>query len=159
VRSLTPVQVLCLSTLVLINGWFIGVIAFADWRLEAAADSPTGVAVTGAVVKGGRTVPPLESFNQVLAQPVFFKSRQPFVAIQAKPAAVIAPAPDPGFIVGGVIIRGGVRKAFIYTRDKSVGAWTEVGQKVMGWEVRSVDENDVTVEQQGRSLKVRLYSR
>lgn len=160
-RGLNPIQVFCLSALVLINSWFIGIMALSDWRFAATAELPTVAAVTKAVVKGSQAAPPLESFNQVVAQPVFFKSRQPFVAVQTKPAAVMALAPvvDPGFIVGGISIRHGVRKAFIYTRDKSVGAWTEVGQKVIGWEVRSVDENDVTLEQQGRLLNIRLYAR
>ena len=78
------------------------------------------------------------------------------------PPAVIAPPPpvviDPGLVLGGVLIKNGVRKAYVFSRaNTGGGAWISEGQDFMGWSIKSVSGAGAKLEQQGRSIDLRLY--
>jgi hypothetical protein len=102
----------------------------------------------------------LESYQQILAQPIFYKTRKPFVpppptpVVNATPPATVV---DPGFIVAGVIITGEIKRAYIYTKTNNSGTWTKEGEDFLGWKVRSVDRDSVRLEQAGRTIEISLY--
>jgi hypothetical protein len=109
---------------------------------------------------------PIEGYQQILARPVFFKSREPYVPPPpppppAPPPAVIMPPPpvviDPGLVLGGIMIKNDVRKAFVFSRAGADGSWTAEGEEFMGWKVRSINGTGAKLEQQGRSIELQLY--
>jgi hypothetical protein len=89
---------------------------------------------------------PIEDYSLILAHPVFFKSREPFVPTPPPPPAPVkaAPAPpppvvDPGLVLGGVMAIGHLRKAYLLTKANPAGSWVSEGDTFMGWIIRSVD--------------------
>ncbi|OIQ69384.1 hypothetical protein GALL_490140 [mine drainage metagenome] len=123
----------------------------ADWNLGLSA--PVGSVATRK---------PIEAYKQILARPIFFKSREPFVpAPPPPPQALTAATPpiavDPGLVLGGVMIKKDVRKAFVFSRAGSGGAWIGEGDDFMGWQIRSIDKTSAKLEQKGRSIDLQLY--
>jgi hypothetical protein len=123
----------------------------ADWNLGLSA--PIG---------GVANRKPIEAYKQILARPLFFKSREPFVPAPPPPAlALIAATPpvvvDPGLVLGGVMIKNDVRKAFVFNRAGSGGVWIGEGDDFMGWQIRSIEKTSAKLEQKGRSIDLQLY--
>ncbi|HXO69416.1 MAG TPA: hypothetical protein VN838_10680 [Bradyrhizobium sp.] len=105
---------------------------------------------------------PIGAYTQILAHPVFFKSREPYVPPPPPPPPVaIAPPPpmvvDPGLVLGGVMIKKDVRKAYLFGRAGASGAWTSEGDEFQGWRVKSITRIGVKLEQNGRSIDLQLY--
>ncbi len=106
---------------------------------------------------------PLESYAQILARPVFFKSREPFVAPPPTPPQPPAQvqssvaAGDPGLIVEGVMIKAGLSRVFLLSRGGANGTWVSEGEAFQGWQVKSIDRTGVKLEQSGRPLELQLY--
>jgi hypothetical protein len=104
---------------------------------------------------------PVESYGQILARPVLFKSREPFVPPPpAAPAVTVLPPPpvvDPGLAVGGVMIRSGLSKAYLFSKAGPSGTWAGEGETFQGWKVKSVNRSGVKLEQTGRSIDLSLY--
>jgi hypothetical protein len=106
---------------------------------------------------------PLTVYGSILAQPIFFKSRQPFVPPPPVPPPVPkapAPAPvfiDPGLVLGGVIITPDVKKAYLFNKTDSRGTWASEGDSFMGWTVQSIDAESAKLLQASRTLHLQLY--
>jgi len=104
----------------------------------------------------------VESYGQILARPVLFKSREPFVPTPPAPppAVTVAPPPvvaDPGLAVGGVMIKNGLSKAYLFSKAGPGGTWAGEGESFQGWKVKSVKSTGVKLEQTGRSIELSLY--
>ena len=72
----------------------------------------------------------------------------------------VAPPPvavDPGLVVGGVMIKRGLSKAYLFSKAGSCGAWAGEGETFQGWKVKSVKSTGVKLEQTGRSIELSLY--
>jgi hypothetical protein len=113
-------------------------------------------------IEGATGRKPLGAYAQILAHPLFFKSREPFVAAPPPPQ----PPPqtqsstamsDPGLIVEGVMIRAGLSRAFLLSSGGMNGAWVSEGEVFQGWQVKSIDRSGVKLEQGGRPLDLQLY--
>jgi hypothetical protein len=51
-------------------------------------------------------------------------------------------AVDPGLVIGGVMLKNGLSKAFLFTKTgPSAGTWTGEGEEFQGWWVRSIDNS------------------
>jgi hypothetical protein len=105
---------------------------------------------------------PVESYGQILARPVLFKSREPFVpAPPVPPSVTVTPPPpvvaDPGLAVGGVMIKNGLSKAYLFSKAGPGGAWAGEGETFQGWKVKSIKNTGVKLEQTGRSIELSLY--
>lgn len=105
---------------------------------------------------------PIEAYRLIVASPVFFKSREPYVSPPPAPPPVLMAAPspvvvDPGLVLGGVMIKSGVRKAYVYSRAGAGGTWTAEGEEFMGWKIRSINGTGAKIEQHGRSIDLQLY--
>jgi hypothetical protein len=123
----------------------------ADWNLGLSA--PVG---------NVNNRKPIEAYKQILARPVFFKSREPFVPPPPPPPPVLIAAPppvvvDPGLVLGGVMIKNDVRKAYVFSRASAGGAWIGEGDDFMGWQIRSINRTSAKLEQKGRSIDLQLY--
>jgi hypothetical protein len=105
---------------------------------------------------------PIDAYGQILAHPVFFKSREPFVPAPPAPPPTPALPPvaavvDPGLIVGGVMMKSGLSKAYLFSRAGSGGTWASEGEIFQGWQVKAIDKSGVKLEQGGRSIDLQLY--
>jgi hypothetical protein len=146
-----------------LNAWLLTVIAIeivfdgpsatdkVDWNLGLSA--PAGNVANRK---------PIESYRQTLARPVFFKSREPFVPTPPSPPPVLIATPpptvvDPGLVLGGVMIKKDVKKAYVFSRASANGAWTSEGDEFLGWQIRSISKAGAKLEQKGRSIDLQLY--
>ena len=156
-------SLLLLALFVLNAGLLVGVAIQVNVKFAPIADSTDGVISLPQAVNEAGTRKPLEAYDEILAHPVFFRSREPFI-----PAPASSPEPtdtpetpvvaDPDFAVGGVVISNGLAKAFLFSRDGSmIGIWVNQGETVQGWQVKSVTKSGVVLEQTGRSIELQLY--
>jgi len=125
------------------------------WLLALAVDGPAPEA--GVPVPVVRPDPPL-------SEVAFLKTRAPYVppppAPPPLPKPVAAPpsAPvDPGLSLGGVVIMEDARKAYIFNRADSRGAWLSEGETILGWQVESIDALTARLQQAGRTIELELY--
>jgi len=114
----------------------------------------------------GRVGPPAADYGEILARPVFFKSRAPYVPppvvpptapMPPKPAPMAVINADPGLTLAGVMITESVRKAYLVKKADSRGTWASEGEDLMGWKVRSVNATAVKLQQQDRIVELQLY--
>jgi hypothetical protein len=110
---------------------------------------------------------PLSAYHQTTAHPVFFKTRQPFVAPPppapppppvARPNLPPPPVVDPGLAVGGVVITSGAKKAYLFRKTDRTGSWLAEGEEIMGWKVQSIDSTGAKLQKDGRDLELPLYA-
>jgi hypothetical protein len=116
-----------------------------------------------ATAEGAAKAKPVEAYGEILAHPVFFKTRAPWVAPPPPPPPpppqIAAPPPvDPGLALGGVTIARGVRKAYLLSRTDPKGTWVNEGDSFMGWTVEAVGSTSTKLQQQGRTIELELYA-
>jgi hypothetical protein len=110
----------------------------------------------------------LSAYQQTMAHPVFFKTRQPFVPPPpppppappqvARPAPPPAPPADPGLALGGVVINGDVKKAYLFRKADHTGSWLTEGEEIMGWKVLFIDGGGAKLHKDGRNIELPLYA-
>jgi hypothetical protein len=128
--------------------------AKVEWRPQLSTSGDDG---------GGQKR--IEDYPMISAHPIFYRSREPFVAPPppAPPAPVkAAPAPppaivDPGLVLGGVMNIGQLWKAYLLTKTNPAGSWVSEGDIFMGWIIKSVDGASAKVQQQDRTIELQLY--
>jgi hypothetical protein len=161
----SPLTAACLLALAAANACLLAVIAGEYLQDADAAVGPLEwspkLSTTSAAAPHLR---PAENYASTLAHPVFFKSRQPFVAPPPAPAPVVKPpAPpvstDPGMALAGVMIAGGRRKAYLVNKADSSGTWASEGESLSGWTIRSIEPTAVKLQQQERLVELLLYPR
>jgi hypothetical protein len=108
---------------------------------------------------------PIAEYRETLARPLFAKTRAPYVAPPPPPPPVAPPPPpppapvlvDPGFSVGGVMITEALRKAYLMKKPEPRGVWVGEGEDFMGWKVQSISASVATLQQNDRTVELRLY--
>jgi hypothetical protein len=163
---IAPLAAAALAALAGINVWVLTVI-FADASGEEAPPvaAPAWEAKLSGSGREGAAPKQISAYRQTLAQPVFFKSREPYVApprpvAPPVPAAMPkppAPVVDPGLTVGGIIIGGGLRKAYIQGKSEPRGSWVSEGETLTGWKVQAIDAGGVKLQQQDHTIELQLY--
>ena len=156
-----PLRAIGLTLLLALNVWLLAAAATAlvsDGRPAADKVNWNFDRTELAATAGARK--PLEAYGQTLARPIFFPSREPFVPAPPPPP----PTPqfataqvDPGLMLGGVMIKQGVKKAYVYSRAGPDGAWIGERDRFMGWELKSIGRGSAKLELQGRSIELHLY--
>jgi hypothetical protein len=111
---------------------------------------------------------PLNAYQQTTAHPIFFKTRQPFVPLPPPPPPAPPPPPkanppppaivDPGLAVGGVIIGGGTKKAYLFRKADRIGSWLAEGEEITGWKAQAIDSGSATLQKDGRNIELPLYA-
>jgi hypothetical protein len=162
---IAPLAAAGLVALAAVNAWLIGIVL-----ADPNADEPAGIAAPAWNPKlsdaGTAAAKPIGSYRQTLAQPVFFKTREPYVAAPRAappptPAVVAKPPPpvivDPGLAVTGIIISPGVRKAYLHGKTDAHGSWVSEGESLTGWKVQTIDSGGVKLQQQDRTIELQLY--
>lgn len=165
---IAPLAALVLAVLAGVNLWLLTVV-FGDAAGEepAAAVAPAWDAKPPVSGRDDAITKPISAYRQMLAQPVFFKSREPYVpprpAPPPAPAVLAKPPPsppvvvDPGLTVAGIIIGEGVRKAFILGKSEPHGSWVAEGESLTGWKVQAIDPAGVKLKQQDHTIELQLY--
>jgi hypothetical protein len=105
------------------------------------------------------------AYQQALAHPIFFKTRLTFAPPPppppppvSRPAPPPAPAADPGLAVGGVVINGEVKNAYVFRKADHSGSWLAEGEEIMGWKVHSIDNGGAKLRKDDRNIELQLYT-
>lgn len=162
---IAPLAAIGLAALAGTNAWLLTIVV-----ADLAGEEPAAIAApawnpklsgTGDELAAAR---PIDAYRQTLAHPVFFKTREPYVApprpVAPTPAALPKAPPvivDPGLIVAGIIIGHGVRKAYIHGKTDPHGSWVAEGESLTGWKVEAIDADGVKLHQQDRTIELQLY--
>jgi hypothetical protein len=100
--------------------------------------------------------------DPVLARPIFFSSRKPFepppVSEVSPPPAPKPPPPDPVFVVDGIMLTAGGRKAHLRQPRESDGRWYKMGEVIDDWTIVQIDAAGIVLEQADRRYAMGLYS-
>jgi hypothetical protein len=162
--QLAPLPAVGLLTIVGINGALL-----AKVTMQVISDDPVvadsvnwNAHLPGSIANAaGRK--PIDAYRQILAHPLFFKSREPFVPAPPAPPPAPAQPPavvvDPGLVVGGVMMTSALSKAYLFSRAGPSGTWISEGEMFQGWRVKAIDKSGVRLEQGGRSIDLQLYPR
>lgn len=116
-------------------------------RLPSLEDAPTRTTAT-------------VSHQEILARPIFSRSRAPFV-LPAPPAPKPAPPAvaftDPGFVLGGAMVNGAIKKAYLFQKADKSGAWVGEGDDFIGWRVQSITTDAAKLQEETHVIEVLLY--
>jgi hypothetical protein len=167
-RRIAPLALAGVVGLACLNAWLLAA-ALETPAPEPEMKAPVSTTDRAASPSASELDPPktkpLAAYGQTVAKPVFFKSRAPYVPpppppppAPPRPAAVPPPA-DPGLVLGGVVIIDDARKAYIFNKADSRGAWLGEGETILGWKVEAIDAMTARLQQAGRSVQLELYPR
>jgi hypothetical protein len=101
--------------------------------------------------------------KELTAKPLFSPSRRPPVPVIAAseppPAIAVAPEePPPAYILAGLVVTSGMRKALLRRKNREAGVWLYQGDKTKeGWTVASIRSNHVTLVRGVRQIAVDLH--
>jgi hypothetical protein len=162
-KKISPLALVILISLSGINAWLLNLL-LAQFEPEdlvlARSAQPKGVnLITTEEIPPTK---PLSLYGSTLAQPVFFRTRKPYVppppvAVQTPIAAPPAPVVNPGFSITGVFIKNGQKRAYILKQGDRIGAWVNEGETLVGWTLQSVMPTSITLAQGGRTIELELY--
>ncbi len=161
-----PLTAMALFALLSVNGLLLAAIAENTFGNDGVL-LPTAEWSPELSMPAGDTAiapKPLGAYRQILAQPVFSKTRAPFapprpvpVAVRPKTAPRAPVITNPGLVLGGVAIADGVRKAYLTAKSGARGTWVAEGEEFKGWRVQSVDGARVKVGKGRRVFELTLY--
>lgn len=128
----------------------------------APADPPSPERVAALPDRPVFAMPPIESFSEIAARPLFSESRRP-----PSPAAEPELEPEPGqaaapvvrrglFVLVGVVITSRTRLAIVRQRNAREAVRLVEGQQIEGWTVDSIQPNRVLFRQGAAVEEVRL---
>jgi len=164
-RGTSPIGAAGLLLLLGVDLWLLKIVG-----IEALSETP-GIAEKAewnanlAAAPGAAAKPKvIDAYREIVTRPVFFKSREPYIA-PPPPPPVVASAPppppppvvDPGLALGGIMIKKELKTAYVFSRAGANGAWTKEGEAFMGWKVVSISKGGAKLEQAGRSIDLLLY--
>jgi hypothetical protein len=106
---------------------------------------------------------PVGTHSEILAHPLFYKTRAPYVPPPRPPPAppktvVSAAAADPGIALGGGDARGS-KKGHLFSKGGATGAWIVEGESFMGWKVQSIDAGGAKLQQADQTIELQLYAK
>jgi hypothetical protein len=164
---ITPFALVGLASLAGLNVWLVALV-IDEQSPEPEVQPPAAAAGRLPSPAMSDSKPPdskpISAYPQTLARPVFFKSREPYVAPPPVPPPLPIPVAtppavpvDPGLALGGVAIMDGTRKAYIFSKADAVGAWIAGGETILGWTVESIDATTARLQQAERSIDLQLY--
>jgi hypothetical protein len=159
--KLAPLPLVSIVALSSLNAWLLNLIIFEiapTSLVPPALPSQSGKYAVKTV--NSITQKPIGAYNKTLAQPVFFKSRAPYVPPPLPAPVVQSPPPpisNPGFSVAGVIINDRLKKAYLLKQSEPQGSWVAEGENIFGWTVQSVRSTGVTLKQSNQTIDLQLY--
>jgi hypothetical protein len=104
---------------------------------------------------------PAAAHQDILAHPLFSRSRAPFVPAPPPPPKATQQQPavftDPALVLGGVILNGETKKAYLSQKSSHDSAWVGEGENFAGWKVQSITVDGTTLQKDNHTIEVRLY--
>jgi hypothetical protein len=161
--GIAPLAGAALLVLGATNAWLLQVVLQPEVLAAAPPVADAAAALSLSEGPGAPTIPMKPAaYPETLAHPVFFKTRAPYVPPPPAPppvakAAAPVVAADPGLALGGVALDGALRKAYLFTKANSQGAWVSEGETFNGWTVQSIDAGAAKLRQADRTLELLLY--
>jgi hypothetical protein len=157
-----PLVLAGIAVLVAANIWLlsmvVGQIVTDD---KAVADEARWIPHLAKLDTGEAHATSATAHQDILAHPVFAKSRAPFVPPPPPiPKAPPTPAPvlsDPGFSLGGVMLSGDTKRAYLLQKTNQRGAWAGEGDDVAGWKLESITAETATLRKESHVIELRLY--
>jgi hypothetical protein len=64
---------------------------------------------------------------------------------------------DPGFVLGGVMVNGTIKKAYLLQKADKSGAWVGEGDDFVGWRIQSITADAAKLQKETHVIEVRLY--
>jgi hypothetical protein len=160
-RRIAPLQLVGLTFLLSLNAILLTAVVGAAPDAEGTADRHDFAVTLELPTAPAFSPSAISAYDQILAQPVFFKTRQPFVAPppvappQSRPAPIVFV--DPGFAVGGIVIKGSARRAYIFRNVDPNGSWVGEGETILGWKVTSIRAGSAELQKDDHMITLRLY--
>ncbi len=158
----SPLVIACLALLAVFNVYLMSVVV-----QQTASDDPKATADANWVPRLARTdstgtqARQAASDQDILTHPVFSKSRAPFVPPPPPaPMVPVVAAPvftDPGLVLGGVVLNGETKRAFLLQKANHIAAWAAEGDDVKGWKLQSITAETATLQKESHVIELRLY--
>jgi hypothetical protein len=161
-RSRTPPLVFFgLALLAVANAWFLIMAAQQTMSEDQVAAEEPGWSPRLPSLEGARMqTTAAVSHQEILAHPIFSRSRAPYVP-PAPAAPKSAPPPavftDPGFVLGGVMVNGTIKKAYLSQKADKSGVWVGEGDDFIGWRVQSITTDAAKLQRETHVIEVLLY--
>ncbi len=122
--------------------------------MAAAGETPQILANKGLV-----PMPPIETFDEVVERPLFFRSRRP-PDPDAAPPPEAAPTPKADFVLTGlVIVAGKERLALLQPAGSKTVERVRQGQEIEGWRVVAIHADRVVLKRGETVREIRLEDR
>jgi hypothetical protein len=161
-RSRTPPLVFFgLALLAVANAWFLIMAAQQTMSEDQVAAEEPGWSPRLPSLEGARMqTTAAVSHQEILAHPIFSRSRAPYVP-PAPATPKSAPPPvaftDPGFVLGGVMVNGTIKKAYLSQKADKSGVWVGEGDDFIGWTVQSITTDAAKLQRETHVIEVLLY--
>jgi hypothetical protein len=161
-RSRTPPLVYFgLTLLAAANAWFLLMAAQqAMFEDQIAAEEPGWSPRLPRLQEARTQTTATASHQEILARPIFSRLRAPYVP-SAPPAPKPSPPPavfiDPGLVLGGVVVNGAIKKAYLFQKTDKSGAWVGEGDDFVGWRVQSITADAAKLQKETHVIEVQLY--
>jgi hypothetical protein len=161
---IAPLPAAALAALGVLNGWLMMVLLRGE---EVGVQAPPASVAPSPELSGDASglaaVKPARGYTETLAHPVFLKTRAPYVPPPPPPPAAPQVGPpvsvDPGIALGGVAIRGQLKKAYLFSKGGPPGSWIAEGETFMGWNVEAIHATGATIKHADRTIALELYGR
>lgn len=129
----------------------------------AAGETPQNLANKGLANKdlspqGPAPMPPIETFDEVVERPLFFRSRRPPDPDAAPPPEAAAP-PKADFVLTGLIISGTERLALLRPAGSKTVERVHQGAEIEGWRVEAIHADRVVLKRGETVQEIRLEDR
>lgn len=162
---IAPLGLAALTIAAAVDVWLLADVADRATRPPPSLESVEWKPKLSAGHEPTASARPIADYRETLARPLFAKTRAPYVAPPPPPPPVQPPPPpppapvlvDPGFSVGGVMITDALRKAYLMKKPEPHGVWVGEGEHFMGWKVQSIGASTAKLEQNDRTIELRLY--
>ena len=160
----SDVRAAALAGLAVLNAWLMNIVLGID---EVGVYEPVAsVAPSRDLSKNASEVSivkPAGTYAETLAHPVFYKTRAPYVPppppLAAAPSVGPPASADPGIALGGVAIRGDLKKAYLFSKGGPPGSWVAEGETFMGWNVQAIHTTGATIRRADRTIALELYAK
>jgi len=107
------------------------------------------------------TTKPLASYAQILARPVFRRTRKPWSPQRSAPAKTSAEPVgkqlDVDISIDGLTMFGRIKRVLVTSKSAPDGVWLSQGAVVEGWTISSIDASGATLKSASGSLRLSLY--
>lgn len=103
-------------------------------------------------------MPPIETFDEVVERPLFFRSRRP-PDPDAAPPPEAAAAPKADFVLTGLVISGTERLALLRPAGSKTVERVHQGAEIEGWRVEAIHADRVVLKRGETVQEIRLEDR